>query len=75
MVDINADMERRLGKIEDRVQWLDEHGTRAISAVSMQLAEVIKDIGELKGTKFANIFIYLASILPLYALVIALLVK
>lgn len=74
-MDSLPDLERRITKLENRIEWLDEHGTRQMGTLSLQIAEAIKDIGELKGSKFTNVLVYIATIIPLYALVIAVLVQ
>lgn len=40
---------RRLTAVEQRVAWLDEHGTRGVDGIRIQLTEMAKDYGQAEG--------------------------
>ena len=43
MTDV-ADLERRIGNLELRVNWLDEHGTRGVGALQIQVTQLVRDV-------------------------------
>lgn len=75
--------------LERRVDWLDEHGTRAVGALQLQVSELIKDAGKMEGVlngfgtkidkvsagRWVTFWSILACLVPLYALVIAVLLQ
>lgn len=78
----NKDIERRLTAVEQRLAWLDEHGTRGVQVLQVQITEQAKDIVE-NTTRLATIsaqidqmgnarrqqFIMISlSLLPIYVL-------
>jgi hypothetical protein len=44
-----GDLERRVGNVEVRLTWLDEHGTRGVGALQLQVSELIKDQAKLEA--------------------------
>lgn len=38
------DIDRRVDKLEQRIVWLDEHGTRGVQVLQVQITEQAKDI-------------------------------
>lgn len=87
-------MERRVGEVERRLGWLDEHGTRGVDVIRTQLSEQAADIGEIKGQVegtraslnqaiselrrgmgIRQTAFFLASLLPVYVLLLLALVK
>lgn len=40
----NNDIAKRLDQLEARIAWLDEHGTRGVEGLRVQLGEQAKDI-------------------------------
>ena len=40
------DIDKRVDRIERRLAWLDEHGTRGVQVLQVQIAEQAKDIAE-----------------------------
>jgi hypothetical protein len=78
-----------MDNMERRFEWLDEHGTRAVGALQLQVSELIKDTGKIEGSltqlgnkfdrivagRWANLWTLAALMVPLYSLVIALLLQ
>ena len=76
------DIEKRVDKVEQRLAWLDEHGTRGIQGLQVQIAEQAKDIIdntarlaaisaqiEAQSSARRQQFVMIAlSLLPIYAL-------
>lgn len=76
------DIERRIDKVEQRLTWLDEHGTRGVQALQVQITEQAKDITDntarlaaisaqidAQGSARRQQFVMIAlSLLPIYVL-------
>ena len=73
--DVYSDMDRRIAAIEQRLDFIDQHGTRQIGVLQLQIQELVKDVGEVKGSRFTSWLVYVATVIPLYALTIAILVQ
>jgi uncharacterized coiled-coil protein SlyX len=84
------DYERRITSLEQRVDFIDLHGTRGIDGLRLQLTTVDRDLGKLQGAvntlsetvnklrpqrAWPAIAAYIVTVIPLYALVISLVVK
>lgn len=84
MPDETGDLASRMRRIESRFDWLDEHGTRAVNVLALQVSELTKDFGELKGSvdtatkqmreskriRVSSVLGFIALMVPLYALVL-----
>lgn len=76
------DIDKRIDKIEQRLEWLDEHGTRGVQVLQVQITEQAKDITEntarlaaisaqldAQGSARRQQFVMIAlSLLPIYVL-------
>lgn len=76
------DLARRVGGLEERLTWLDEHGTRGVDAIRGQLTDQDKDIarveasvGEIRATVEAlrgnagrDVRLYIIPLIPVYVL-------
>lgn len=76
------DIDKRIDKIEQRLEWLDEHGTRGVQVLQVQITEQAKDIVEntarlasisaqldAQGSARRQQFVMIAlSLLPIYVL-------
>lgn len=83
------ELERRMDKIESRMDYIDEHGTRAVNTISFQIAEASKNIARVEGMvkglsdtfdrmtgiKWQQILTLCVAILPLYILTITILIN
>ncbi|HVH71531.1 MAG TPA: hypothetical protein VNB49_10525 [Candidatus Dormibacteraeota bacterium] len=49
-------MERRIGNVERKLDWIDEHGTRGIQSLTTMISVLQRDFGKLEGefTKMDN---------------------
>lgn len=76
------DIDKRIDKIEQRLEWLDEHGTRGVQVLQVQITEQAKDLAEntvrlasiatqidAQGSARRQQFVMIAlSLLPIYVL-------
>lgn len=76
------DIDKRIDKIEQRLEWLDEHGTRGVQVLQVQITEQAKDITDntarlaaisaqldAQGSARRQQFVMIAlSLLPIYVL-------
>lgn len=79
---LNRDTARRLDQLEHRVDWLDQHGTRGVEAIRIQLTEQARDIGTIeqrvtdvhtildamRSTRIGTFIAYALAIIPVYVL-------
>lgn len=85
---MSDDLTQRMSRLETRFDWLDEHGTRGVNALAVQVAQLAKDMGELENHvdeavrtvkdagrfSWTQVIAIAALLIPLYALVIGILV-
>lgn len=76
------DLARRVGGLEERLTWLDEHGTRGGDAIIARLTEQDKDIARieasvgdvrsrvdaLRGNASRDVRQYIIPLIPVYVL-------
>lgn len=76
------DIERRLSQVEQRLNWLDEHGTRGVDGLRAQVTNQTTDIVEINGrldkievkldsaarVRSNQYIAYIISLLPIYVL-------
>lgn len=86
---LGSDTRRRLQVLETRIDWLDQHGTRGVDSIRVQLVEQAKDIGALgqqiaevgvkvsqaDGARWQRFTAYAIAILPVYVLLILAIIK
>ncbi len=44
-----------LAQLAQRMDWLDEHGTRGVGALQVQVTELAKDIGRIEAAQDAHL--------------------
>lgn len=86
----DPEIARRMAALETRVEFIDQHGSRGVDSIRLQLTTVDRDIGKLQnavdkiegivnGLKPARtwptVIAYVVTVIPLYALVISLIVR
>jgi hypothetical protein len=55
--------------IETRVEFLDNHGSRGVERLQVQLTELVKDVAKIETrTGVRQTLVYLAAFLPIYVL-------
>ena len=79
---LHSECRRRWDELGSRIAWLDEHGTRGVEVIRVQLLEQAKDLGAIGSTcdtlaakldeqtssKWARFAAYAIAIIPLYVL-------
>lgn len=79
---LNSDTKRRLSQVEQRLDWLDQHGTRGVEGIRIQLTEQAHDIGTIeqrvtdvhaildamRSTRIGTFIAYALAIIPVYVL-------
>lgn len=79
---LGTDVRRRLTEAERRIDWLDQHGTRGMEALRVQMTEQAKDLGsigqsvtdihsildDLRSNRTRAFIAFLLAILPIYVL-------
>lgn len=45
-----ADLDRRLSIVEDKLSYLDQHGTRGVGLAQVQIADVKADVAKLEAS-------------------------
>lgn len=79
---LGSDTRRRLSAVEQRLGWLDEHGTRGVDGLRVQIVEQAKDLGKveqhlaemstkldgLRSGRAAQFGAYALAIIPVYVL-------
>lgn len=70
-------IDRELADLRADVRRIDEHGTRGILPLSVQVSEVIKDVGKIEAllerklkTNWGAVLAYVGGIAPVYAFII-----
>jgi len=77
-----TDLTRRVTVLENRLDYLDQHGTRGVGVIQVQLMEMSKDIGKVehqlgqqqksidavRSGRWATFTAYAIALLPLYIL-------
>lgn len=77
-----AELDRRVTGLENRLAWLDEHGTRGVDGIRLQIKDIAEDIGKVDArteelgkkvdARFANgwqrFLAYGLALLPIYVL-------
>lgn len=83
------DLTNRMTRMEKRFDWLDEHGTRAVNVLAIQVAHLAKEFGELEASvntavtrlddqrkiRWSSVLGFIAIVLPMYGLVITLMLS
>lgn len=79
------DIINRMGRIESRFDWLDEHGTRQVNVLAIQVTNLAREFAQLetavqtavarleerRKVRWTSIVGFIAALTPLYALVIS----
>lgn len=86
---LGSETRRRIAAVEHRLDWLDEHGTRGVDSLRIQLTEQAKDIaaicvqveqignkvGQADSARWQRFAAYALAIIPVYVLLILTVVK
>lgn len=90
MTELQRDeLANRVTRMERRFDWLDEHGTRAVNVLAVQVAHLAKEFGELESSvnaavtrldeqrkiRWSSVLGFIAIVLPMYGLVITLMLS
>ncbi len=74
-------LDGRIDKVENRIDAMDQHGSRGVGALQVQVMELIKDVSALEARLSAElksvrtnrwqlVGAFLAAVLPIYGLLI-----
>lgn len=84
-----SDLARRIAAVENRLDWLDEHGTRGVDGLRIQMVEQAKVSGalceqmkqvdtkltQIDGARWQRFTAYALAILPVYVLLFLAIMK